>query len=107
MAQPKAQLTDTDPALIDKERYTVEAEDERVRVLRVRNGPRAKSIMHNHPPSIAVPLTDARCRFTYPDGRSEEHHLHKGGTMMLPAGLHLPENLTDEPFEIILIELKQ
>ena len=107
MAQPKAQPVETDPVVIDSERYSIEAEDERVRVLRVRYGPNAKSVMHNHPPSVAVLLTDARCRFTYPDGTAEEHDLRKGAAMVLPAGMHLPENLTDQAFEVILIELKQ
>jgi quercetin dioxygenase-like cupin family protein len=106
MAQPKAQPAAADPAVIDPERYSIEAEDERVRVLRVRYGPKAKSIMHSHPASVAVLLTDARCRFTYPDGTSEEYDLQKGAAMVLPAGMHLPENLTDETFELILVELK-
>jgi quercetin dioxygenase-like cupin family protein len=107
MAEPKAQTTSADPAVIDAERYSVEAEDEHVRVLRVRYGPKAKSIMHSHPASVAVTLTNVRCRFTYPDGSSEEHQLQKGTAMLLPAGPHLPENLSDEPMEIVLIELKQ
>jgi uncharacterized RmlC-like cupin family protein len=29
-----------------------------------------------------------------------------GQTMFVPAGEHLPENLSDQPFEVVLVELK-
>ena len=95
-----------DPAVVDSEHYTVEIEDDRVRVLRVRYAPGAKSVMHYHPAGIAIALSDARCRFSYPDGRSEDMEMKAGMVMPMPAGDHLPENLSDNSFEVILIELK-
>lgn len=107
MAQPQTQRTaEPDPVIVDPEQYKVEAEDERIRVLRVRYGPKTKSVMHYHPPGVAVVLSDARCRFTFPDGRTEEHDMKAGTVMPIAPGLHLPENLSDTPFEVILIELK-
>ena len=29
-----------------------------------------------------------------------------GQTMLVPAGEHLPENVSDQPFEVVLVELK-
>ena len=101
-----AAASGADPVTVDSEHYTVEAENEQVRVLRIRYGPKAKSVMHIHPNGVAITVTDARCRFTYPDGRTEEHDLRAGSTMLMPAGDHLPENLSDQPFEVILVELK-
>jgi len=79
----------------------VDFENDRVRVLRISYGPREKSVMHSHPDGMAVFLNDQHSRFTLPDGKTEEQ-LKAGQTMWLPGGSHLPENLTDEPFEVLL-----
>jgi quercetin dioxygenase-like cupin family protein len=107
MAQPKPQpIGRQDPVTVDPGHYKVETEDERVRILRVRYAPGEKSVMHGHPASIAVFLTDGKCRFTYPDGTTEDHNIKAGQTMSMPAMDHLPENTGTKPFEVILIELK-
>ena len=59
-----------------------------------------------HPNSIAVFLTDGRIKFTLPDGKSEERDVKAGQSVWNPAGKHLPENLGDRPFEVVLIEMK-
>ena len=96
-----------DPVTVDPEHYTVEAETDQIRVLRARYEPHSKSVMHGHPALVAICLTDAQCRFTFPDGRTEDHNLKAGQTLTLPAMDHLPENTGDTAFEIVLIELKQ
>lgn len=103
---PRPQPVSADPVKVDPKHYKVELENDRVRVLRIRNGPREKSVMHGHPASLAVFLTESRGRFTFPDGRSEDRSWTAGQTMFLPAENHLPENLTDEPLEVVLVELK-
>ena len=67
-AQPKAQ----DPVKVDPKHYKVEAENKQVRVLRISYGPHEKSVMHGHPATVAVFLTEGRARFTFPDGKTEE-----------------------------------
>jgi quercetin dioxygenase-like cupin family protein len=91
---------------VDPKHYTVEAENDRVRVLRVRYGPHEKSVMHGHPAVVAVFLTENHGRFTLPDGRTEERSWKAGESMVMPAEKHLPENLSDNPLELVLIELK-
>ena len=76
------------------------------RVIRARYGPREKSVMHGHPSLVAVFLTNNNGRFTFPDGRTEERSWKAGETMIMPAEEHLPENLSDNPLEVVLIELK-
>ena len=66
------QPTAEDPVKVDPRHYKVEFENERVRVLRIKYGPGEKSVMHSHPEAIAVFLTDAHHKFTYPDGRTED-----------------------------------
>ncbi len=61
-----------DAVKVDPKHYTVELENELVRVLRIRYGLREKSVMHGHPASLGVHLTDAHVRFTLPDGKTEE-----------------------------------
>ena len=55
---------------------------------------------------VLVFLTDLHGRFTYPDGTSEEIQGQPGQVLAMPATTHLPENLSDQPFAIILVELK-
>lgn len=105
MAQARPQAS-KDPVSLDPEHYQVETENERVRILRIRYGPRAKSVMHGHPASVVVFLTDAQCRFTFPDSKTEDHEIKAGQVMFMPAMEHLPENLSDKPLEVLQIELK-
>lgn len=95
-----------DPVRVDARHYRVDFEDDKVRVLQCKYGTGERSVMHGHPESIAIFLNDARFRFTYPDGKTEERRASRGEVMQSPAGEHLPENLTDNPLEVIIIELK-
>jgi hypothetical protein len=103
MLQPTAE----DPVKVDPRHYTVEFENDRVRVLRIKYGPGDKSVMHSHPESIAVFLTDAHAKFTYPDGRSEDISANAGTVQHMDAFTHLPESLSKGPFEVIQVELKR
>jgi quercetin dioxygenase-like cupin family protein len=103
-AAPRAQAND--PVAVDAKHYTVEHEDERVRVLRIRYGPGEKSTMHSHPESIAVLITDAKIRMTYPDGTTEDMQAAAGTVMHMPDVEHLPENIGDSAFEVIQVEMK-
>jgi hypothetical protein len=62
--------------------------------------------MHEHPASVAVFLTENHGQFTYPDGKTEEFSAKAGEPRWLAGGKHLPENLSDKPFELILVEMK-
>lgn len=95
-----------DPVKVDSKHYKVELDNAQVRVLRIKYGPREKSVMHDHPASVVIPLSDAHTKFTMPDGKIEEMNLKAGQPQFIDAGKHLPENLSDKPFEAILVELK-
>lgn len=104
-ASPQAAQS-KDPVTVDAKHYSVEYEDDRVRVLRIKYGPGEKSTMHSHPPIVAVMMTAGKIRMHYPDGTSEDIEATAGQVMNMPAVEHLPENFGDEPFEVIGIELK-
>ncbi len=95
-----------DAAKVDPKHYTVESENDRVRVLRVKYGPHEKSVMHSHPAGVLILLTDMNTRFTLADGKTVERQGKAGETDQAQAGAHVPENLSDQPFEAILVELK-
>ena len=95
-----------DAVVADPKHYTVEFEDDQVRVLRVVYGPHEKSVMHEHPASVGVYLTGGHIRITLPDGKTGEPYVKAGQAMWHPAGKHLIENLGDTPFELVLTELK-
>jgi quercetin dioxygenase-like cupin family protein len=103
---PLAYLLAQDPVKVDAKHYKVEFENDNVRVLRINYGPKEKSVMHEHPDAVAVFLTNGKTQFTTPDGKTQTMEMKAGQTMFTPAGKHLPENLNDTPFELILVELK-
>jgi len=95
-----------DPVKVDAKHYKVEFENDRVRVLRITYGPHEKSVMHSHPSSVAVFLTDGSTKFTLADGKTVNGDVKAGMVVWEAGGKHLPENLGDKPFELILVELK-
>ena len=95
-----------DAVTVDPKHYKVEFENERVRVLRIKYGPREKSAMHSHPASVIIFIGDTHGRFNYPDGKSEEIRGQAGQVAWAPPTTHLPENLSDRPLEVVLVELK-
>jgi hypothetical protein len=102
----KIQMGTLDPVTLDPDHYRVELENEKVRVLRARYGAHEKSVMHEHPACVQVNLTIAHLKVTYADGRTENIHSKAGQVSLLPPSEHLPENLSDFPYEAISIELK-
>ena len=96
-----------DPTVVDSAHYKVVFENDDVRVVRITYGPREKSVMHYHPAGVVVFLTHNKGTFTLPDGQTVEFEGKAGETIWAEAGAHLPENLLDEPIEVILVELKR
>ena len=103
-AQPAGKA---DPVKVDPKHYKVEFENESVRVLRISYAPGEKSVMHYHPASVAVYLTDGQTRMTTPDGKSVDTPIKAGAASWAPAGSHLPQNVGDKSFEVIVVELKK
>lgn len=95
-----------DAVKVDPKHYKVEFENELVRVLRITYGPGEKSVMHEHPPNVAVFLADIHGRFTLPDGKTADANEKAGSTQWNAGGKHLPENVGDKPFELVLVEVK-
>ena len=95
-----------DPVKADPSHYKVEFENDRIRVLRIRYGVGETSVMHSHPESVAIVLSNGRVRFDFPDGRHRETDVKTGDVHCHPAGEHLPQNLGDTALEVLMVELK-
>jgi quercetin dioxygenase-like cupin family protein len=96
-----------DAIVADADHYTTEFESEEVRILRIAYGAGDESVMHYHPDSVAVFLTDHHVRMTMPDGSTEDISAAAGDAMFAPAGQHQPKNISDSDWELVLIELKE
>jgi hypothetical protein len=95
-----------DPVTADPAHYSVIFENDQVRVLRIRYGPNEQGVMHSHPAGVAVYLDDINGEFTLPDGQVVNAQGKAREAVWMEAGAHQPRNLTDQPFELIQIELK-
>jgi quercetin dioxygenase-like cupin family protein len=95
-----------DAAKVDAKHYTVAFENDQVRVLKAHYGSGEKSTMHSHPNTVAVFLTDAKGRFTFPDGKSQDFTGKAGDVIWDDARVHLPENTGDKAFDVVVVELK-
>ena len=96
-----------DAAKADAAHYTLMSENDQVRILKIHYGPHEKSVMHSHPDSVVVFLTDGNMKFTMPDGTSEMREMKKGDAQFTPKTVHLPENESGQPMEAVLVEFKR
>jgi len=95
-----------DATKVDSKHYTLVSENAYSRIVKAHYGPGEKSVMHSHPDLVAVFLTDGKVKFSYPDGKTEERTVKAGDALFTPATVHLPENIGDEAFDVILVEFK-
>jgi quercetin dioxygenase-like cupin family protein len=95
-----------DAVKVDPKHYTVITENDQVRILKVHYGPHEKSVMHSHPASAAVFLTDGKGQFTFPDGKTQAFNAKAGDAQYEAAVTHLPENTSDTAMDLIVVELK-
>jgi quercetin dioxygenase-like cupin family protein len=85
----------------------LEIDNQWVRVLRVRQGPHAKTAMLQHPATVVVWLTDSYQRITSANGRAQEVARKAGDVTYSSAGKRAEENSSDQPLEAAVVELKQ
>jgi len=86
--------------------YNIEIDNAWVRVLRVKHPPHAKTPMHEHPASVAVFLTDIHEKIKGADGQVRNLDHKAGEVSYNPPAKHAEENVSDQPLEAVIIELK-
>jgi hypothetical protein len=57
---------------LDPKRYTVDFENDRVRIVRLGFAGHERGLMVSHPPRVLVTLTDVAVKLEFQDGRSDE-----------------------------------
>jgi len=85
-------------------------ENDQVKVVRALEKTHVKGGFHEHKVNrVMVYLQAGRQRFEYKDGRKPAVFDYKAGEVKwsAPEGIHSPEVISDEPFNIIEVELKK
>ena len=106
-----------DAVTADPEHYTVEFENDVIRIVRIKYGPGETSSMHSHDANCAVFLNDGEMRMEVPDGSSSIAAASYFAWEFIPANatgtvnctdaeVHLPTNVGDTAVELVLIEMK-
>jgi quercetin dioxygenase-like cupin family protein len=104
----KAITGDLDPLKVDPSHYTLEFENPQVRVLRVKIPPHGVAPMHAHPTDrVTVFLTDPNLQTKHSTGKVTTVE-HKAGDVAWGTPIeHTEQNLSDQPFEAVSVELKR
>jgi hypothetical protein len=96
-----------DATVVAPEHYKVEFENDKVRVIRITYGPGEESKMHEHGDAVVVNLTPSNIAFTLPDGSTPATEPGAAGVVIWSdAGSHAARNTGSQPFEGVMIELK-
>jgi hypothetical protein len=94
-----------DAARIAPDRYHVELNNERLRVLRARVPAGGRVPIHGHHAGILLAITEVNLRWVSPGGQEIEIHLPPGDFKWLDAGIHAEEN-AGAACEYLFIESK-
>ena len=95
-----------DAVRLDPTRYTIDFENDRVRVVRLAFGPHERGMMVEHPPRVLVTLTDVAVKLTFADGHTDERGAPAGIAGWLERETLQTENARDQPLQVVLIEPK-
>ena len=91
----------------DPKHYTVEFENDAIRVVRIKYAPGEASVMHSHDANCAVFLNDGEIRMELPDGSSSVAPASPTGSVnCTDAVVHLPSNVGDTIVELVMVEMK-
>ena len=104
--RPKSLPIKLDPLKIISDQVKLVFENDQVRVLHAKRGPHQKAAMHEHPAYVLVFLTDLHENNIDGDGKLTVVTRKAGEVVFNNPLTHAEENLSDKPFEAVLIELK-
>ena len=95
-----------DALRVDARNYTLELENNWVRVLRFKQAPREITPVIDHPARVIVYLSALHQNVTGVDRQPHEFIRKTGDTAYLPAARDSRENIGDQPIEYVVMELK-
>lgn len=106
-ARSAAKYPAADPVKVDPKHYKIEMENDQVRVLRVRIGPGESTPVHEHGLNrVVVYLTDMNFRVTGDDGKPQMVTHQAGEVSWGTPTRHKEENVSNKPFEVVVVEVK-
>ena len=103
---PQATQDYPDAVTADPDHYSVEFENDVVRIIRIKYGPGERSVLHYHPANCYVSLSEGTWRVTDAMGEVTETPMLVGDVGCGNAVVHLGENASGNTGEAVLIELK-
>ena len=95
-----------DAARIAPDRYKVELNNDRMRVLRAKVPPSGRVPIHGHRSGILLAVTELNLRLIDPNGKVLEVRLPAGDFKWIDAGIHAEENAAATACEYLFIESK-
>jgi quercetin dioxygenase-like cupin family protein len=101
-----AALCAQDAVQVSPGAFKVEIDNPWVRTLREKLAPHEKIALHQHPPSVVIYLSDTQERLTGPDNQSRDVAHKKDEVAYFGATSFAEENLSSQPLEQVVIELK-
>jgi quercetin dioxygenase-like cupin family protein len=93
-----------DALIADPQHYHLEFQNQWVRVIREKMGPRENTQRHRHAGGVVVFLTDQNVSETSGDGSARVVRHQAGDVIWSPASTHKDENLNNAMFEYVEVE---
>ena len=103
---PPEVFADRDPVVVDPQHFKVDLQNERVRVVHLSMRGFDGTRMHEEPEVLAVCIKDCHLRLTRPDGKIQDLHMQAGDTRWIWEDTRSEKNLSREPLDMLLIEMK-
>jgi uncharacterized RmlC-like cupin family protein len=95
-----------DPVIADPQHHHLEFQNQWVRIIREKMGPRETAPRHNDAGSVVVYLTDQNIFETQENGSTQMVRHKAGEAAWSPPGTHKDENRSDATVESVIVEPK-
>jgi quercetin dioxygenase-like cupin family protein len=96
-----------DPVKLSPQYYKVLLENDQVRVLEYHLKPGEKEPTHSHSAGVVYVFGDAKLKFTFPDGRTEEGAATAGEVIWRNPVTHRVENTGTTEAHALVVDLKK
>ena len=103
---PPSVLNDRDPLITDPGHFKLAFQNPMARALRLTLKGGEAVPMHEESEALAVCLKECHLRLSRPDGKIQDLHMEAGDVRWVWEDTRAEKNLSSEPLEMLLIEMK-